>query len=115
MKVFRSLAEVESFTFVKEGRRRAVEEAVRVLVEQPGGYDPAIQGHVVLVERSDASHDWLDEFGVMPREVIWEYAERRHGCIVALSLANNEFGRTVIAPDEAWLPAPVRRSLAREL
>jgi hypothetical protein len=114
MRVFRSLEEVRAAEGLEPGWRLALERVMGDLTSAYAdaglAYDPDSEGPVVLAEQRDTDEDWRNLMGCALSTAPFEGATIEHGCFVAVVLANNEYGYTIIVPDAPWL-AP--ESLAR--
>ena len=119
---FKSLADVAAHPFANPKHRRAVEDAVRQLVEDlpppDCPYNPDADGWVVLLEKGDGENV-LSAFTRCPlSETPWEGGSRdkRTGCITAYLCTSNSFALTVVIPnDGGFLSASARKRLLEKL
>lgn len=119
---FKSLADVAAHPFANPKHRRAVEDAVRQLVEDLPDpdypYNPDTDGWVVLVEKGDGENVLSAFTGCPLNETPWEGGsrDRRTSCITAYICTNNSFALTIVFPnDGGFLSAATRKHLLEEL
>lgn len=117
MLTFRSLTDV-AHAQLPPKHRRAVTRAVRSLLDAYGDdYDPDDCGFVVLVTEKTTDADALELMGRPWAETRLEGAmlDKETGCFLSCWLANNQYGLTLIVPDENWLDPAFRALLVEEL
>ena len=114
MKVFTRLAQLRAVD--DETVRVVVKRQLRRLQAGVGAvYDLARDGHVVLVEPGDGDEAFVAAFGCPLDDLLWEGVWREGGCLCAVTLADNQFGRTVVVPDRPGTADDLRQQLVREL
>ena len=117
MQTFRSLSEVDQAPLPPK-LRRVVAQAVRTLLEAYGpDYDPEDCGYVVLVDQTTTDTHARDLMGHSWSDLLLEGAvyDPEAECFATCALANNDFGWTILAPDEPWLDPKFRAKLISEL
>lgn len=117
MQTFRSLSDVDRVTLPPK-LRRAVTQALRTLLEAYGpDYDPDDCGYVVLLDQTTTDAHARDLMGRPWTEALLEGVvyDREAGCFLTCVLTNNQFGWTILVPDEPWLDPKLRAKLVAEL
>lgn len=117
MKTFKSLEEVDAAGLpppLHGACRGTLEALIGAYAEQGGTYRWEDDGYVVLVEAGDADADLRAECGYTLRDALFEGCVREEGVFLTCVLHNNQFGITLVVPDEPWLPADVRARLLEE-
>ena len=77
---------------------------------------PEDDGWLVLIEHDDVDRLLTDlDMPWKLSEVPFEGVHKVNGCFYAVYLANNQFGIGFLIPNEAWLPAELRRHLENHL
>lgn len=117
MLTFRSLTEIEQVSLPPPVRRAAT-RAMRDLLEAYGeDYDPDDCGYVVLVDQTTTNAHALDLIGRPWPEAMLEGVifDSETNCYLTCVLFNNQFGLTIIVPDESWLDPEFREKLKQEL
>jgi hypothetical protein len=115
MKRFESLTDIGSAD-LPEAQARVVRKILTDLItaseREKGYYSPREDGFVALLEKDDPEEQWLGVFGWALPEAQFEEVSREGGCFVA-TILNNDYGISLIIPDEPWLDAAVRNLLER--
>ncbi len=119
MKEFRSLEDVEQAR-LPDGLSGIVSDTLRVLIEacaEAGDrFDPDADGHTVLVEAGDTDEVIRAAIGGHTlRDAPFEGCSRAGACFLTCVLFNNQFGVSVVIPDEPWLDPSVRERLMADL
>lgn len=115
MYVFKSMADLQQVP-PDHPCRAFVLKLVTDQVLAVSGYDPDEDGYVVLIERHDLSLTvLLPEVPLPLSEMRWEGVIKGQGLYHGVVLTNNQFAIDVIIPDEDWLTANIRNSLAAHL
>ncbi|MDD2272990.1 MAG: hypothetical protein PHP95_06815 [Desulfuromonadaceae bacterium] len=117
MQSFRTIEEIEQ-AGLNPKIRRAVMRAMRGLLAAYGeGFDPVDDGYVVLVDQHTTDADALELIGRSWPDVRLEGAtfDRETNCFLTVWLANNQFGLSIVVPDEPWLDPRFRAVLLSEL
>jgi len=117
MQEFRSLSEIDQVQ-LPPNQRRAVTQAVRTLLEVYGDdYEPDDCGYVVLIDQNTTDAQGQELLGCPWSEALLEGASYDFGdcCFLTCVLFNNQFGLTIIVPDEPWLDPRFRNRLEAEL
>jgi hypothetical protein len=78
-------------------------------------YDPAVDGHIAVLEAADTDDTVRASLGYPLRDAVFEGVSRERGCFAAVVLHNNEFGITIVVPDAPWLDPALRERLSGEL
>ena len=118
MKEFRRIEEVDAARLppdLARAVRGTLEALIGAYAEGGAAYDPEADGWTVLVEPGD-SEEMIGTAigGHSPLDAPFEGVTFEYGCFVAVWLANNQFGITVVVPDAPWLPPELRARLMRE-
>lgn len=101
-------------------QRQAVEAALACLVEAyttpERAYCPRDDGYVLLLEQQDSPESIPPELPGGLHHALFEGVmyDRENGCFVAVVLRNNQFGLSIIVPDEPWLDEQLRHLLRME-
>ena len=110
MQQFRSISEIGR-VHLPPNLLRVVTQSLRTLREAYGpDYDPDDCGHVILVDQNTTDAHARELFGRPWSEAHLEGAsyDPEALCFLTCILFNNQFGLTIIVPDEPWLdPASV--------
>lgn len=117
MLTFRSLTDVNQVQLPPK-HRCAVMCAMRSLLAAYGeGFDPDDDGYVVLVDQHTTDADALELMGQSWPDVRLEGTtfDRETNCFLTIWLANNQFGLSIVVPDEPWLDPRFRAVLLSEL
>ena len=119
MKVLDSLEAVDSAVGlpdnVRRVARRIVSNLVDALAEHGEAYDPEVYGATVVVEEGDTEADFVGALGYALQAAVLEGATLEDGCFVTCTLHGNEFGYSIVVPDEPWLDPGLREKLVAEL
>jgi hypothetical protein len=78
-------------------------------------YNPEHDGYVLVMEESDTDEDIKEEAGASFENLLWEGVYLRHNYFIGVILFNNQFGLTIIIPDEPWLNVNWRKLLIENL
>jgi hypothetical protein len=118
MKEFRSIDDVERARLpddLSRAVRGTLEGLIEAYAEAGERYDPAADGWTVLVEEGDGDDAVRDAIGGSAlRDAPFEGVSFDGAVFVAVWLANNQFGITLVIPDAPWLAPDVRARLMRE-
>lgn len=111
MQFFHSL-EAATRSGLPPNLHHTVLRAMTTLVEistWPGKtYSPDDDGQVVLIEPSDTEEAQRTAFGYPLKDAPFEGVFRDQDYYVAVLLANNQFGWSIVVPDEPWLCPDLR-------
>jgi hypothetical protein len=118
MKEFRCRDDVERARLPDE-LARVVRGTLEGLIEAYAGsgsrFEPDADGWTVLIEEGDGGDAVRDVIGGNSLiDAPLEGVSFEHGCFVAVWLANNQFGITLVIPDAPWLDLAVRARLMHE-
>ena len=115
MKEFRSIEDVERAGLpddVSRVVRGTLEGLIDAYAETGETYNPANDGWTVLVEPEDTDDAIGGVIGGSTlRDAPFEGVAHDDGLFVAVWLANNEFGMSLVIPDEPWLDPAARARL----
>ena len=119
MKEFRSIEDVEA-AGLPDGLSGIVSGALKALIEAYAEigerYDPGADGHTVLVEAGDTDDAIRTAIGGHTlRDAPFEGCSRVGTCFLTCVLLNNQFGISIVIPDEPWLDPGVRERLMADL
>jgi hypothetical protein len=119
MKEFRSLEDVDR-ALLPDDLLKVVRGTLKGLIdayaEAGETFDPDEDGYTVLVERGDTDEVTRAAIGGYTlRDALFEGAVYEHGCFLTCVLFNNQFGVSIVVPDEPWLDPEVRARLASDL
>lgn len=121
MKKFKSMEDINRHWLPSKHRNTVRKEMYAITRGYGRGYDPNLHGYVIYVERHDSVIDFRD-VGFNPEdgglagamfEVVWY--DPVGGCFVGFTLANNEFGLSIVIPDLPWLDPKLRKNLVDNL
>jgi hypothetical protein len=119
MKEFRSIEDVDAAGLSVDVScvvRGTLECIVGAYAEAGERYDPAVDGHTVLVEAGDTDDVIRAAIGGRTlRDAVFEGATYSRGHFVTCVLFNNQFGVSIVVPDAPWLDPAVWERLMREL
>jgi len=118
MQAFKSIEELERAR-LPDRLSRVVRETLEALIEAYGEsaeqLDPEADGWTVLVEEGDGADAVRDAIGGNDLlDAPFEGVSFDGAVFVAVWLANNQFGITLVIPDAPWLDPAVRARLASE-
>jgi hypothetical protein len=94
-------------------RTTACEEFAKL--QKIANYNPDHDGYVLVLEESDTDQDIKQETASSFEDLLWEGVYFRNNCFVGVILFNNQFGLSIIIPDEPWLNANWRKLLIDNL
>lgn len=117
MQAFHSLAEIKQAELTPE-IRRAVTRVMRNLLNAYGeDYDPDDCGYVVLIDHTTTNTHAVELMGRQWHEARLEGVtfSQDTGCFATCVLCNNQFGFSIIVPDEPWLDPRFREALMADL
>lgn len=119
MKEFRSLEDVERAR-LPDDLARVVRGTLEGMIEAYAGsgdrYSPDADGWTVLVEQGDGDDAVRDAIGGSTLlDAPFEGVSVSRGYFLAVWLANNQFGISIVIPDAPWLDPAVRARLMRDL
>ena len=119
MKDFRSIEDVERARLpddVTRVVRGTLEGLIECHADSGFEYDPEADGHTVLVEAGDTDEVIRAAIGGHTlRDAPFEGCSRAGACFLTCVLFNNQFGVSVVIPDEPWLDPAVRERLMADL
>jgi len=98
--------------------RKVVTETLTNLIDTcqryNGGYDPAEDGYVLLLEPDDTEETTREALGHTLTDAPFEFVSLEDGCFVTAILYDNEFGIAILIP-EPWAAPALRRTLTAHL
>lgn len=118
MQVFQSLKAVSQSGLppnLLDPVRRAMATLVEISTYPGKTYSPEDDGQIVLIEPPDTEADQQAAFGYPLKDAPLEGVFRDGGCFVAVLLSNNQYGLSIVVPDEPWLDPQLRASLEENL
>ena len=77
-------------------------------------YDPEAYGWIVLIQKGDEDRPLFEIWDSEPNRLatlMWEGAYKQGNFIIAIYLANDDFGLSFIIPDEPWVNGHLREVL----
>lgn len=115
MKEFRSVGDLDMLTLPGNVSGVILESLTTLMdayAQHGETYCPEEDGWTVLIEPGDTDEDLRAALGGhtlldAPFESCWQ----KDGCLLGVILFNNQFGITVVVPDEPWLPPEVQRRM----
>ncbi len=117
MLTFRSLDEIAPVS-LPPPVHRAVFQAMKALLDAYGeDYDPDDCGYVVLVDATTTDGHALELMGRPWTDALLEGVifDAETNCFLTCVLFNNQFGLSIVVPDEPWLDPAFRGKLREEL
>lgn len=117
MLTFRSLADIRKARLPPRIIRALTDVMGRLLAACGPEYDPDDDGYLVLITSHTTDADGVALMGVPWREARLEgiVYDRENRCYLSCILFNNQFGLSLIVPDEPWLDAAFRQRLLHEI
>lgn len=117
MQSFRSVEEIEQTGLTPEIRRAVMRAMQSLLAAYGDGFKSDDDGYVVLVDQHTTDADALKLMGRSWPDARLEGVtfDRETNCFLAIWLANNQFGLSIVVPDESWLDPRFRAVLLSEL
>ena len=90
---------------------------LRHILEAHPQYDPADDGHLVIVTPTDTDDGLSQHLGRRWRESSFEGVtfDPACCCFFTVILRNNQYATTILIPDEPWLEPAIRRRLLAEM
>lgn len=117
MKTFKCLADVDNAR-LQPPIKMAVQQCMQSVLDAYGAaYDPDNDGWVILVEQTTSDIEIQELFGAPLQDISLEGVtyDSRSKCFLTLNLSNNQFGITIVIPDQPWIPKELRNRLMYEL
>ena len=117
MIMFSSLADVQKARLPPHLLPTVTNHMKTILSACGAGYDSSEDGGLVLVTTSDTDVSLAERLGCKWRESGFEGVshDRTARCYSTMILHNNQFGITILIPDEPWLEQAIRNRMIREM
>lgn len=93
-----------------------IEKLFASMLKAISNYNPEDDGYLVLVTPSDTDESMGERLGYKWKDG-WEgvsYDESSR-CFLTLILRNNQYGISIVIPDEPWLDLAIRERVNREM
>mgnify|MGYP001548489984 FL=1 len=89
--------------------KELVDRLITAYAEPDQPYNHEDYGYVILIEENDVNGT-LDEIwdGCTLLNILWEGIMQRDGFVIAIYLANNEYGLVFVIPDAPWVDGELR-------
>ena len=105
MKKITKLADLQKISPPRLKAVTDVEFRNLLTIHQSNGqtYNPDEDGYILLIESGDSDKDIKPILNATFQDVLWEGFRKVNGYFIGVVMFNNQFGLTVIIPDETWL------------